>query len=444
MRVLLVDDDPALRVALTKALARKGIDVIDLASGEAAIEPLKSGVSSAGPVDVCLLDLRMPGMSGIEVLRRTPHRKVPVIVLSGHGTVPDAVEAMRLGAMNFVQKPIDADEIVPVLHQATRAQAQPEVTTLLGASDIMLAFLEKLDRAAQSDEPVLLVGETGTGKELCARRIHEGSKHKRAPFVAFNSASLPKEVFDSELFGHRRGAFQGAHDTRDGLMAKAADGTLFIDEVGDMPAEAQGKVLRAIEERCFRPVGADSERQFRARVVAASRTDLKAQVERGAFRADLFYRLSVIVLQVPPLRERGDDVVLIARACLGRASEGRRTLCAAAEDRLRRYRFPGNVREMVNLMKRAALFASADVVDLELVDELLAESPYREGHGNKDDSAPRAGQRVTLEELERTHIKRLLDELRNVSEVARIVGIDRRTLQRKMAAWGLRDELTAP
>lgn len=445
MRVLLVDDDPALRIALAKALGRKGVDVVDLASGDAAVEPLKSGVSAAGPVDVCVLDLRMPGMGGLEVLRRTTHRRVPVIVLTGHGTVPDAVEAMRLGAANFVQKPVDADELLPVLHAAIKSEpapGSPEATTLLGASDVMLSFLEKLDKAAQSDEPVLLVGETGTGKELCARRIHDASPHKKGPFIAFNSAAVPKELFESELFGHRRGAFTGAHDTRDGLMAKAGEGTLFIDEVGDMPLESQGKVLRAIEERKLRPVGADSEKPFKARVVAATHKDLKAQVERELFRADLFYRLGVIPLHVPPLRERGDDVVLLARACLGRASDGRKLLTAEAEDRLRRYRFPGNVRELVNLMKRAALFSTGESVDLELIDELLAESPYGAQSDTKnDDDAPRAGQRVTLEELEKTHIKRLLAELKNVSEVSRIVGIDRRTLQRKMAAWGLRDEM---
>jgi DNA-binding NtrC family response regulator len=225
-------------------------------------------------------------------------------------------------------------------------------------------------------------------------------------------------------------------------MAKAGDGTLFIDEVGDMPLESQGKVLRAIEERKLRPVGADVEKPFKARVVAATHKDLKVQVERELFRADLFYRLGVIPLHVPPLRERGDDVVLLARACLGRASDGNKTLTGEAEDRLRRYRFPGNVRELVNLMKRAALFSTGEIVDLELIDELLAESPYgAQADGKNDDDAPRAGQRVTLEELEKTHIKRLLAELKNVSEVSRIVGIDRRTLQRKMAAWGLRDEI---
>ena len=438
MRVLIVDDDPGLRLALSKALARKGVDVVGLGAGEPALETLKTGVSTAGPVDVCLLDLKMPGMGGLEVLRRTAHRRVPVIVLTGHGTVPDAVEAMRLGAVNFVQKPVDADYLLPVLQQAVKDEPPSLSTTMLGASDVMLAFFERLDRAAQSEEPVLLVGETGTGKELCARRIHDGSAHKKGGFVAFNSSAVPKELFESELFGHRRGAFTGAHDTRDGLMQKAADGTLFIDEVGDMPLDAQGKLLRALEEKRYRPVGADVEKPFRARVVAATNKELK---NAEGFRADLFYRLSVVPLFVPPLRDRGDDIVLIARACLGRSTDRELALTAAAEDRLRAYSVPGNVRELVNLMKRAALFAPGPAVDVEQIDELLAESPYASQPAAAPAAAgPRAGERVTLEELEKTHIKRLLSELQNVSEVARIVGIDRRTLQRKMAAWGLRDQ----
>jgi DNA-binding NtrC family response regulator len=447
-RVLLVDDDPRLRLALGKALGRKGVDVIDLSSGESAIEPLKTGTSTAGPVDVCVLDLKMPGMGGLEVLRRTPGRRVPVVVLTGHGTVPDAVAAMRLGAVNFMQKPIDADELLPVLKQALKEEPPVVQTTLLGASPAMLAFLEKLDRAAAStqerDEPVLLVGETGTGKELCARRVHEMSVHRKGPFVACNVASIPHDLFESELFGHRRGAFTGASETRDGLMTKAAEGTLFLDEIGDLPLDMQAKLLRAIEERKFRAVGGDQEKPFKARIVAATHRDLKQLVEKQQFRADLFYRLSVLPLHVPPLRERGDDIVLIARAGLGRSADRELSFAPDAEERLRKHSFPGNVRELLNLTKRAALFAKGDVVDKKLVDDLLRESPFlADGAAATstpaEGEAPRAGQRVTLEELEKTHIKRLLDELDNVSEVARIVGIDRRTLQRKMAAWGFRD-----
>ena len=438
-RVLLVDDDPRLRLALGKALARKGVDVLDVSSGEAALDALKTGNASAGPVDVCVLDLRMPGMSGLEVLRRTPARRVPVVVLTGHGTLPDAVEAMRLGAANFLQKPVDADELLPVLQQALKVEPPVVQSTLLGASEAMLGFLDKLDRAAQSDEPVLLVGETGTGKELCARRVHELSARRKGPFVACNVASVPHDLFESELFGHRRGAFTGASEARDGLMAKAADGTLFLDEIGELPSDVQAKLLRAIEERRFRAVGADQEKPFKARLVAATHRDLPQLVEKGQFRADLYYRIGVLPLYVPPLRERGDDIVLLARAGLGRSQERALSFTPAAEDRLRRHQWPGNVRELLNLTKRAALFARGDVVDVDLIDELLEGSPFSSLPVPSAD-APRAGQRVTLEELEKTHIKRLLDELNNVSEVARIVGIDRRTLQRKMSAWGFRDQ----
>ncbi len=467
-RALLVDDDPSLRLALSKALQRKGVDVVDVASGEAAIEPLKTGISSAGPVDVCVLDLRMPGMSGLEVLRRTLGRKVPVVVLTGHGTVPDAVEAMRLGAVNFVQKPVDADELIPILKQAQRTEPAAVADAMLGASAVMLAFLEKLDRAARADEPVLLTGENGTGKELSARRLHDVGPHKRGPFVAMNAAALPRDLVESELFGNKRGAFAGAAEAKDGFMHKAAEGTLFIDDVGELPLDVQAKLLRAIEEKRFRPVGADGDRPFKGRIIAASAKDLKSAVEQGRFKAELFYKLSGVPLNLPPLRERGDDVVLIARAWLGRAYVSRPagregielSFTPAAEERLRSYPWPGNVRELVNIVKRAALFARGDIVDDELVGELLDDSPFAHGAELPPSSSmaqsssstspssegtgasgqgPRAGQRVTLEELEKTHIRRLLDELHNVSEVARIVGIDRRTLQRKMIAWGFRD-----
>jgi DNA-binding NtrC family response regulator len=455
-RVLLVDDDTPLRTALTKALTRKGVEVVDLKSGDLAIEPLRTGVGPGGHIDVCVLDLRMPGLSGLDVLRRTLGRRVPVVVLTGHGTVPDAVEAMRLGAVNFMQKPVDADELLPILVQAVGTDRHGVAdATILGASPAILSFLERLDRAAESSEPILLVGETGTGKELCARRLHQASSNKAAPFVSFHVAAIPRENVESELFGHKKGAFTGAHDSRDGVLQRVGEGTLFLDEVGELSLDLQAKLLRAIEDRRYRPVGGDVERPFKGRVLASTHRDLKALVEQGRFRADLFYRLSGIPLHLPPLRERDDDVVLIARAWLNRAvverPAGRTpdvdlTFSPEAEERLREYSWPGNVRELVNVAKRAALFAPGDVVGKELVDELLEDSPFAHAADlpplplpSSSGEGPRAGQRVTLEELEKTHIRRLLDELHNVSEVSRIVGIDRRTLQRKMIAWGFRD-----
>lgn len=438
-RVLVVDDDRHLRLALGKALGRKGARVVERDRGKDAVGPLKEGTIDGDPIDVCVLDIRMPELDGLEVLRRTMGRKVPVVVLTGHGTIADAVEAMRLGAVNFVQKPVDADELWPVLVQAAEEKARgARDNAILGESDVLERFVGQLDRAAESEEPVLLLGETGSGKELFARRLHKQSHNHEGPFVAFNAACVPRELFESELFGHKKGAFTGADSPREGLLAQAAGGTLFVDEVGDLPLEAQAKLLRALEERSFRPVGADEERPFRARLCAATHQDLPKMVERGAFRADLYYRLSVLPLAVPPLRERGDDVILIAKQMLSELRASLR-LSADAQARLLSYRFPGNVRELQNLMKRAAILAESEELTEAEVDRLLLGSPFQ-SLGEDADGHPRAGQRVTLEELERTHITRLLEELKNVSEVARIVGIDRRTLQRKMIAWGLRDD----
>jgi DNA-binding NtrC family response regulator len=439
-RILVVDDDRALRLALKKALGRKGVQVSEAPSGDVALEPLKTGRTADGTIDACVLDLRMPGLTGLDVLRRTLGRAVPVIVLTGHGTIPDAVEAMRLGASNFVQKPVDADELWPVIVQAMGTRDLAESAPILGDSPALMQFLEQLDRAAKTAEPVLLLGETGTGKELAAPRLHEKSERSEEPFVPVNAACVPKGLFESELFGHKKGSFTGATRDREGLLAQAGKGTIFLDEIGDLSLDAQVKLLRALEDRRFRPVGADTERALEARVVAATHRDLPRLVEEGGFRADLYYRLSVVPLTLPPLRERGDDVLVVARHWLSRLSDAERRfeLDDDAERLLREQRFPGNLRELINLLKRATIFARSNVLDGAELEQLIASSPFAT-LATASAEGPAAGQRVTLEELERTHITRLLDEVNNVSEVARIVGIDRRTLQRKMLAWGLRD-----
>jgi len=447
--VLLVDDDSNLRLALRKALTRKGAHVFEAQDGQEAVVPLHTGYIEGKKIDVCVLDLRMPRMSGLDVLRKTLQRKVPVIVLTGHGSIPDAVEAMRLGASNFMQKPVDADELWPVLEQTMVLGVQDNNNTdIISESDLMTRFLGALERAAASDEPILLLGETGTGKELAARRVHQTSARSNNPFVAFNAACVPRELFESELFGHKKGAFTGAVSDREGLMAQAKDGTLFLDEIGDLPLEAQVKLLRALEEKRFRPVGSDKDRPFNARVVSATHQHLNEMVEQKTFRADLFYRLGVVPLTLPPLRERQNDMLLIARAWVNRLSTPTRSLLLSqnAEQVLSEHPFPGNVRELINVIKRAAIFSESNTIEGEQMRVLLRENPFHLAKGSeaasqdRDPQRPAAGDRVTLETLEREHISRLLDEVKNVSEVARIVGIDRRTLQRKMIAWGLRNE----
>ncbi|MCP4501576.1 MAG: sigma-54-dependent Fis family transcriptional regulator [Deltaproteobacteria bacterium] len=453
-RILVVDDDRALRHALKKALTRKGCDVDEVPDGEHALQPLMEGKSDRGLLDVCVLDLRMPGLSGIDVLRRTQGRRVPVVVLTGHGSIEDAVQAMRYGACNFVQKPVDADELWPVLEQAMKEKQRGGQHEIIARSDAMMQFLEQVDRAARSDEAVLLLGETGSGKELAARRLHKKSTRSKGPFVAINAACVPRELFESEIFGHKKGSFTGAHQDREGLLAKAAGGTLFIDEVGDLPLEAQAKLLRALEERSFRPVGADSERPFEARIVAATHRNLVQLVEEKGFRSDLYYRLSVLPLLLPPLRERGRDVLAIATAWM-HTMDTPLTLSEDAEELLLGYAFPGNVRELVNILKRALILMDEDAVHITSrhLAQFLRTSPFAKSTtssaGSSTGSAatqngistgPQVGEHVTLEDLEKTHIRHLLEELHNVSEVARIVGIDRRTLQRKMINWGLRDE----
>jgi DNA-binding NtrC family response regulator len=437
LRVLLIDDDPAFRAAMGKALRRRGFEVSALADGEEAFAALRPGAES--PADVALLDLRMPGLDGLDVLRRTMGRRVPVVVLTGHGTVPDAVEAMRLGAYSFLMKPVDAEDLAPVLTQA----AAPATTEqrLVGQSAPTLRLRGLLDRLADAEEPVLLTGETGTGKEVAARYLHARSRRAAAPFVAVNMATLPRELIESELFGHARGAFTGAERRKPGLLEEAGEGTLFLDEIAELPTEHQAKLLRVIETRTFRPVGENLERPFAARLVAATNRTLRAEVRAGRFREDLYYRLQVLPLEVPPLRERPDDVLPILDHWL--ATVGRADLALADDARavLLAHDWPGNVRELVNLARRLALFAEGGRVDAALVRRMLAANPFAAAAVPASPAPPTAEspEELSLEAVERRHIERLLARHQNITRVAQILGINRRTLQRKLKAWGFEE-----
>jgi len=432
--VLVIDDDQAFRFAMRKALRRHRFNVLEAASGEEAL-PILTG---AEPPDVALLDLRMKGMDGLDVLRRRGSAPTPIIVLTGHGTVQAAVEAMQLGAFSFLEKPVDAQVLRPLLKQAI---AEGEVGEEDAAKPRLVGRLPRVRdmvrRVAPTDETVTIFGETGTGKEVVARELHGASRRADGPFVAMNSACVPRELFESELFGHKRGAFTGATADRLGLFREADGGTLFIDEVGELPIEEQAKLLRALESRRVRPVGENREIEVDVRIVAATNRDLWAEVQGGRFREDLYFRLQVIPLVLPPLRERRDDILPLAEHLLARVGASRIELSESAAEALMAYDWPGNVRELLNVLRRAALFAEDDAIDGTLARRMIAASIFgHAGTTSQRQAAPATTQR--LADVEREHIERVLDELEgNVTKAAAALGIDRRTLQRKMKAYGM-------
>ncbi|MCA9531523.1 MAG: sigma-54-dependent Fis family transcriptional regulator [Myxococcales bacterium] len=457
-RVLVIDDDRAFRFALGKALRRQGYETLEASSGEEALEVLKADPAP----DAALLDLRMKGIDGLEVLRRRGGVRTQVIVLTGHGTVQAAVEAMRLGAFSFLEKPVDADELRPLLHQAvidsrrrqTRASGKPDrslAPPLVGVSaamDQVRAFVRTVGPTA---ETVMILGDTGTGKEVVARHLHMASPRAGGPFVAMNAACVPRALFESELFGHRRGAFTGATADRLGLFREADRGTLFIDEVGELPLDSQAKILRAIEARAVRPVGGSTEQPVDVRIVVATNRDLWSEVNAGRFREDLYFRLQVFPLHLPPLRSRPEDIGPLAEHLLGRLRDEPLELQPEARAALADYDWPGNVRELLNVLRRASLFAERRQIDGDLVRRMLASSVFGQARAGVGAGAhPPAGERppqlapaggdapASLAEFERAHIERVLAQLDgNVTQAAIALGIDRRTLQRKLRQYGL-------
>jgi DNA-binding NtrC family response regulator len=328
--VLIIDDDASFRFAMAKALRRAGYAISEASSGEEAVEVLNNGE----PPDVALLDLKMKGIDGLEVLRRCGPIPTSIIVLTGHGTVKAAVEAMQLGAFSFLEKPVDADMLRPLLRQALlergRAEpgALPQAIPLVGASPVIDEVQEFVRTVAPTDDTVLVFGETGTGKEVVARQIHAHSNRASRPFVAMNAACVPRELFESELFGHKRGAFTGAQNDRAGLFREAAGGTLFIDELAELPLESQAKLLRAIEMKTIRPVGESGETEVDVRIVAATNRDLWAETQAGTFREDLYFRLQVFPILIRPLRERPQDIEPLAAHLLARLGKSDLTLSA--------------------------------------------------------------------------------------------------------------------
>jgi DNA-binding NtrC family response regulator len=445
--VLIIDDDRTFRFAMGKALRRLGFEIDEAESAEVALGKL----ARPDPPDAALLDLRMAGIGGMELLRRRGALRTRFVVLTGHGTVQAAVEAMQLGAFSFLEKPVDAEVLAPLLSlaiadkdRAKREGGAEFVPPLVGSSEDMEAVRRFVTLAGPTDATVAIYGETGVGKEVVARHIHIASHRRAGPFVAFNGAAIARELFESELFGHRKGAFTGATDDHPGLFREAHGGTLFIDELAELPLDSQAKLLRALETRVIRPVGDKREVPVDVRIIAATNRDLWPEVQAGRFREDLYFRLQVLPVVIPPLRKRPQDIVALAEHLLDRLGTGHR-LAADSKPVLLSYRWPGNVRELLNVLRRATLFAEGSELDLELIRRMLAASVFAHGAPQRTEPTPpalgAAAGTNNLAEMERTHIERVLSEMGgNITRAATALGIDRRTLQRKLKGYGIDTE----
>ena len=458
-RLLIVDDDTAFRETLAETLQGLGHATVEAAGGQAALDLLRGG---GARFDAIFLDHRMPGLDGLQTLsalRSTLARLPPVIVLTAYASGGNTIEAMRLGAFDHLAKPIRRDAVAEVLARVLRVaeadgsparrdggeDADDAPGELVGPGAAMREVHKRIGLAAASAAPVLVLGETGTGKEMVARALHRHSDRADAPFVAINCSAIPRELLESELFGHVRGAFTGATGERDGCFRAADGGVLLLDEIGDMALDVQAKILRALQEGEVTPLGSHRTVKVDVRVVAATHRDLAVAVREGRFRQDLFYRLDVLSIRVPPLRERRDDIVALATHFLRRAAApgAPKSLSEAALRRLERHDWPGNVRELRNVMERChALVRQAviGIADLPFDDSAAASMPASDGWGEAGLPADWLGGELpaTVERLERLLIADALARTQgNRAEAARRLGIHRQLLYRKIAQYGL-------
>jgi len=446
-RVLVVDDDASMCDMLVSDLGELGFEVKARTAAPAALEALV-----ASEFDAVVADLNMPGMSGLELCERIVASRpdVPVIVITAFGSIQTAIAAIRSGAYDFVTKPLEVDALGLALERAIQhrrlsdevrrlRQAVEETRrfgALLGTSPAMRRMYELLDRIADSSASVLIAGETGTGKELVARALHERGRRKAGPFVAVDCASLPEPLLESELFGHVRGAFTDAHAVRRGLFVQANGGALFLDEIGDLPLALQAKLLRALQTRCVRPVGANEEVPFDVNLIAATNRDLESAVEEGRFREDLYFRINVIHVEMPPLRARGGDVLLLAQHFVDRyaAQAGKRVtgLSPEAAERLLAYVWPGNVRELENCIERAIALTRHETIGLDDLPEKIR--GFQRSHVLVAGDDP--SELAPLEEVERRYVLRVMEAVGGSKTLAaRVLGIGRKTLYRKLEQY---------
>ncbi len=475
-RILVADDEPNLRRVLVAILRREGYDVVQAADGADAIEAL------AQPVDVIITDLKMPRVDGMEVLRHASahHPAVPVIMITAFGTVDNAVAAVKAGAFDYIEKPFEQEQIRIIVNKAvkqahlSRREARPLPAIdggdlrggfgLVGESPEMQAIYSIINKVADTPSTVLITGESGTGKELVAKALHEHSSRKGGPFIKINCAAIPKTLMESELFGYEKGAFTGATSSKPGRFELADGGTLFLDEIGEIPVEMQVKLLRAIQESEFERVGGIKTIKVDVRLITATNRDLEREIKEGNFRDDLFYRLNVVPLPIPPLRQRSEDIPLLVDHIIAkfndRLKKSVRGISEEAMRVLKLHYWPGNIRELENVLERTILFSTGDRIELDdLPADLRGEGdgPTRppatqelavpvvaatavEGREPTGPTSLKAMVRAETSRVERELIARALDETGgNVTQAAKLLKISRKSLQMKMKEFGLRD-----
>ncbi|MBK8011455.1 MAG: sigma-54-dependent Fis family transcriptional regulator [Deltaproteobacteria bacterium] len=454
-QVLVIDDDRDMCELLQRGLSKHGFGVewhLECSSALSALAQQDFGV--------VVTDLKLGQASGLSVCERlaSDRPNIPVVVITAFGSMESAIAAIRVGAYDFITKPLDVRALALTLDRAIQhATLREEVTRLrrqvenvrdtkpiIGESPSMRVVYDLVDRVSASDVTVLVTGESGTGKELVARSIHERSERRDGPFVAINCAAVPATLLESELFGHVRGAFTDAKNARDGLFLEANRGTLLLDEIGEMPIEMQPKLLRALQERKVRPVGSNAEREFDTRIIASTHRDLEANVAQGRFREDLYYRINVVRIPMPPLRERGHDILLLAQDFVARIA--RRSgkpnvvgLSQSCAEKLLDYDWPGNVRELENCIERAVTLTRFEQITVEDLPEKIRALDMPPGFLESTD--PR--QMPSLEDLERRYIHRVLAAVGgNKTQAALVLGLDRRTLYRKLDKYSRASDLT--
>lgn len=447
--VLLVDDDASFCEMVEDVLCRRGFDVTSY------WDPLEAVAALATEdFDACVSDINMAGMKGTSLCELIVARRpdLPVVLITGFGSFDTAVQAIRAGAYDFLSKPVDFDVLeVAVRRAIERGTLRAEVRRLrravesssqfedmIGASEPMREVFDLMDRVAESNASVLVTGESGTGKELVARAIHRHGPRREAPFVAVNCAAIPEALLESQLFGHAKGAFTDAHRAHTGLFLQASGGTLLLDEIGEMPLALQPKLLRALQERTVRPVGSEREIPFDARIISASNRDLEAAVEDRRFREDLLFRINVVQIELPPLRVRGGDVLLLAQRFLekhaARSNKEIVGIAVPAAEKLLAYPWPGNVRELENCIERAVALTRFNQIGIDDLPTRIRD--HQSSHVLVAGNDPR--ELPPMEEVERRYILRVLEATKgHRTHAAQVLGFDRKTLYRKLRSYGL-------